>query len=42
MHRKANRHPAVSGSEREFRLTGQDLDLVFGRKVARPILGVDE
>src|ERR1700691_1211921 len=38
MHRKANRHPAVSGSERKFRLTGQDLDLIFGRKVARPIL----
>src|ERR1700722_13645580 len=38
MHRKANRYPAVSSSERKFRLTGQDLDLIFGRKVAPPIL----
>jgi hypothetical protein len=30
MHRKANRHPAVFGPERKFRLTGQDLDLIFG------------
>jgi hypothetical protein len=42
MHWKANRHPAVFGSERQFRLTGQNLDLIFGRKVARPILGVDQ
>src|SRR5215813_8591699 len=33
-HRKANSYPAISGSERQFRLTGQDLDLIFGRKVA--------
>src|SRR6204780_175423 len=42
MHRKANRHPAVFGSERQFRLTGQDLYLIFGRKVARPVLGIDK
>jgi hypothetical protein len=34
MHRKANPHPAVFGSERQFRLTVQDLDLIFGGKVA--------
>ena len=35
-------HPAVFGSERQFRLISQDRDLIFGGKVARPILGVDK
>jgi len=35
MHRKANGHPAVFGSERQFRLTVQSLDLIFGGKVER-------
>jgi len=42
MHGKANRHPTVFGAQRKFRLTGQDLDLIFDRKVTRPILGVDK
>ncbi|CAG6398483.1 hypothetical protein SCOCK_70167 [Actinacidiphila cocklensis] len=41
-HGKSHRHPAVRGSELQYRLIAQDLDLIFGRKVARPVLGLDE
>src|SRR4051794_32822519 len=32
IHQEANRHPAVFGSECQFRFTGQDLDPIFGWK----------